>query len=137
MHFAYKNDALGIYQMNDKTDKSFFDKAAKAWQKAAKEFGIDVVCPYHLVTRFGSVDCLAFLPHFGGANGMLIDLTSPPDFATDEKLTEVAKKTGLKWSFLNAEVYGDYDNAVFREALIDWGYFGDEKNRPRWMPPNC
>jgi hypothetical protein len=37
------------------------------------------------------------------------------------------------YSFINAQIYEHYNEETFKEALVDWGYFGDETRRPSWL----
>ncbi len=37
------------------------------------------------------------------------------------------------YSLMNVSIYQNYNDEVYKEALIDWGFFGDETLRPSWM----
>jgi hypothetical protein len=64
---------------------------------------------------------------------MVIGYIHPPEVKTDPSLKSGAKARGLFYSFINLKVYAKYDEEVFKEALLDWGFFGDEAMRPIWM----
>jgi hypothetical protein len=64
---------------------------------------------------------------------MVIGLTVPPDFATDQRLVELSNKADVYCSFVSSELYCRFDELRFKEALIDWGFFGDSNVRPKWM----
>jgi len=80
-----------------------------------------------------AVLCSAYLPDFGGPAGMVFGLLEGPDHEVDKRLSSAADAQGLYHSFINAEVYESYDEEVFKEALTDWGFFGDEERRPVWL----
>jgi len=79
------------------------------------------------------VSCVAHLPDFGSPNGMVIGFIHHPDYGVDTRLKLAAESQGLFCSFINYKVYGHYNEEVFKEALADWGFFGDETLRPSWM----
>ena len=107
--------------------------SVKAWREASVALGIEVVAPYILRVGPRRVKCIAYVAHFGGPNGIVIGPSWPPDFQTDEDLVQCAKSRDLCYSFLNLEVYRNYDAETFREALRDWGYCGPSHKRPNWL----
>jgi len=107
-------------------------KVTAAWQIAGSALGISVVAPFVFQHRGVSYPCLAYLPCFGGGKGMLIrgffrfgDEGSP-------SLPRAAAAAGYYVSSVNLEVYTEFDEKVFKEALLDWGYSGPEGDRPAW-----
>jgi len=79
-------------------------------------------------------NCLGFLPDFGSERGMLISPIEAPKFSTDKRLSEAAKKKAMFVSFVNVDAYvTDADDAVFKEAFDDWGYYGERGNCPSWF----
>jgi hypothetical protein len=58
-----------------------------------------------------------------------------PLFKGEVMLLEWAEKEDRFCSFLNPEIYSTYDESVFKEALVDWGYFGQPETRPSWLAP--
>ena len=77
--------------------------------------------------------CVAHLPDFGSPKGMLIGGVIGPNFETDRTIKRVANELGKYCSFINIKVYTKYEEAVFKEALRDWGYWGADDQRPRWL----
>jgi len=81
------------------------------------------------------VTCIAFLPDFGGQNGMVICAMDLPRVGTDQRLESLAKMQGLFCSFVNAPAFArvPVDDKVFKEALEDWGYYGPQDKCPTWF----
>src|SRR5713226_5309099 len=100
-------------------DKALFDGASRAWQAACHKLGVTAIAPFVLEEEDRSVACLAFLPDFGGPNGMLIGAMDLPEVNTDDQLVELAEKKGLFFSFVNATPFAKtkVDEAVFKDAL--------------------
>lgn len=109
------------------------EQAAKPWAEAARVFGIRVTAPFTLRAGDNAVECVAFLPHFGGPQGMVASLILPPDFECDPRVAECSEAAGLFYSFLNPECYALFDEETFKEALTDWGFFGPPEERPPWL----
>jgi hypothetical protein len=105
----------------------------QAWHTASKLLGIEVVAPFTLRTEKKSADCIAFLPDFGRPQGMVIGMDTPLASAMENPLTECAKERGMFCSFLNPEMYATYNEEKFKEALIDWGFYGPSGNHPAWL----
>jgi len=104
-----------------------------AWRTAASSLAIRVEAPYVLVdANHAEVSCIAYLPDFGGSKGMVIGPICNSDYKTD-RVFLAATSRGLYCSLVNAEVYEHYEEATFKEALTDWGFFGDETRRPSWL----
>ncbi len=108
--------------------------ACDAWRIAATALSIRIEVPYVLKTEEGKkILCVAHLPDFGGPKGIVVDLYFRGEYELDEELKLAAKSQGLFYSFVNAEIYGRYDEETFKEALADWGFFGEETRRPSWL----
>jgi hypothetical protein len=105
-----------------------------AWRIAASALSFRIEAP-HLIraTNGKQIPCVAFLPDFGSRNGMVIGLILGPTYKPDKELTLGAESLGMFCSFINAAVYERYNEEKFKEALVDWGYFGDESRRPNWL----
>ncbi len=71
---------------------------------------------------------LAYVPHFGGGNGIVV-AALPSDGAQ----YATAERAGYRCSFVNADLYGTYDRALFVETLTEWGFTGPAEKRPEWM----
>lgn len=104
------------------------------WKNAASDLGVNIETPYALKDADGvEVQCVAYLPDFGGSNGMVVGVIHPPDFRADGRLISVARSRNLGYSFINFEAYKHYNKEEFKIALIDWGFSGDQSHRPEWM----
>ena len=102
-----------------------------AWKTAAKELGISIEVPFELQFDSGEViNDLLLIKDFGGKAGTVI-------FGMNhERFSEIFKNAEKKEYFcsgLNTEVYKEYNRQIFIETLNDWGYFGEEKDKPDWM----
>jgi hypothetical protein len=64
---------------------------------------------------------------------MVIGLTSRPAYEIDKEVKSAAEAQGLFYTFINADVYEYYNEHVFKEALVDWGFFGSDDHRPDWL----
>lgn len=111
------------------------EKVCGAWRIAASALSIRIEIPYLLKTADNEeVLCVAHLPDFGGPKGVVIDLYFRGVYELNERLKLAARAQGLFYSFINAEVYDRYNEKEFKEALTDWGFFGNEDIRPNWLP---
>src|ERR1043166_7686336 len=114
--------------------EELFKTLSDAWRTAAKCLSLRIEAPYVLKGEDGiDVFCVAYLPDFGSSNGMVIGFFSRPDHKLDTSLKLAAESRGLSYSFINYKVYEHYSENTFKEALADWGFFGDETLRPSWM----
>jgi hypothetical protein len=110
-------------------------KLSSAWLAAASALSVRVEAPYVLTSAEGTeVPCIAHLPDFGNAKGMVIGLFFRHNHEDEEAALKLAAKSrGLFCSFINPEVYENYNEEIYKEALTDWAFFGDEALRPGWM----
>lgn len=99
-----------------------------AWLEAAEQLDIDVEAPYAVDSPTGSVTFLAFLPDFGGPNGMVVASTANED---GDLPAQVASDAGLFYTQLT-ENYSVFDEERFRDTLSDWGWHGGHGNAPPW-----
>jgi hypothetical protein len=110
------------------------DVLSSVWRKAGDVLGVSIQAPYVFVAQDGGeFRCLAFMPDFGGPKGMLVAGTHGPEFKTDPALSAAAASAGLYCSFVNADAYCIFDGDSFKEALRDWGFFGNPCRRPSWL----
>lgn len=86
--------------------------------------GLQCSCP-HVVPHAaeGGLEFAAFLPHFGGPRGLLLDVVTEPDFVPSESHKVAAARLGIPVSFVNPASLLE-DTNEFVAALRDWGYFG-------------
>ncbi len=104
-----------------------------AWRTASELLDIEVTAPFTLRAGVKPVHCVAFLPHFGSPRGVVVGAAEPPGFDTDPELVKQAEKAGFFYSFINTEIFTDYDERRFKETLKDWGFFGPMARRPHWL----
>jgi len=101
-------------------------RISAAWREAAEQLGIRVVAPHSLRLPNGdALDVEAFLPDFGGPNGVVAVAMS------DDRRCCLADASAQYVSRI-AECYRAFDGPLFRETLDDWGWFGPEALRPDW-----
>ncbi|MBI3887000.1 MAG: hypothetical protein HY302_14925 [Opitutae bacterium] len=108
-----------------------FDQVTQAWREAGTRLRVSVTAPFAF--EDGASQAIAYLPNFGGPNGMVIGLIGAPDYEPDRALSDAADQAGIYFSFISAEIYGGYDAERFKETLSDWGYFGESSKRPEWL----
>jgi hypothetical protein len=117
-------------------DPAIIASAAERWIKACAELDVQIVAPFILTDGEYSGACIGFLPNFGGPNGMVIGAMDLPSVAPDSRVETAARRRDLYISFVNASAFSNssVDDRTFKEALEDWGYFGPQTGRPKWLP---
>lgn len=96
------------------------------------DLGVKIISPYIINREFENLDCFAYIPDFGSTNGTVVGLTSSPNYFLDEATIAFCKKEKIFYSFINTERLKNYDIEKMKEMLVDWGYFGTEKDKPSW-----
>ena len=114
--------------MNDQHE--LIGRVVEAWRTAGRELNIRVEAPFLLNEEH---TCVARLPDFGGPGGMVIGAFFPRKYAAGQALELEAPALGYYVSFVNAELYAEFDSPRFQEALNDWGFFGPPEAKPTWM----
>ena len=76
-------------------DRNLLEAAARTWSAACRMLGVKAVALFTLAAGAASAPCLAFLPDFGGPNGMVIGAMDLPEVMPDDRLEELAKAKGL------------------------------------------
>ena len=74
------------------------------------------------------IQSLGLVRHFGSKLGTLI-FSESEDPSTRE--CEELQGMGYFYSLL-FEWYREFDEQLFKDTLDDWGFFGDEQERPDW-----
>lgn len=115
-------------------DSTDLDRVIRAWLEASAKLGIKVIAPYTLSDGNQSLRCLAYLPDFGSPNGMVVAPLTSPALLSDRHLHELAQKKGLFCSSIDPLGWAQYDETAFKDALVDWGFFGPDNERPAWLP---
>jgi hypothetical protein len=96
------------------------ERARENWIKASLSLRFRLVTPYFVDVNGIKKEVFAFLPEYGSSNGVIICLTSAPDFETDRDIINWAKENKFFYSFINIESCQKYDEDYFRDALEDW-----------------
>jgi hypothetical protein len=104
----------------------------EAWKLAACELQIRVTAPFNLSVSDHTF--IAKLPDFGGPHGMVIDVAQPPDYLAPQGVVQLVENAGYYISLISSDIYSRFDAEVFKDALIDWGYWGPATTRPDWFP---
>jgi hypothetical protein len=102
------------------------EKLIRAWEKASKDLGIQIESPFILKTENKEIKYDLLIKNFGSKLGTLI--------ITTENMSEFDKadKFGFYCSALNPFDYENYDRENYIETLTDWGFFGQQENKPEW-----
>lgn len=105
-------------------------KVQAAWQTAARELGIQFVCPFALGNGNETVQFHGMVPGFGSPKGtvFLASTTFKEDVTAASRL---AKDSGYFFSLISAAGYGEFDRAGFLETLKDWGWQNMEAVPPQ------
>lgn len=106
-------------------------KVQEAWSKAGKRLGFRFLAPHEIEDSGKKIGYDGLVPDFGGPSGTVF-LASESFSEDTTSHAEAAKKMGLYFSFISAAVYESSDDAVFIEALSDWGWFG-QGPQPTWI----
>ena|SRR2546423_1947890 len=93
-----------------------------AWSHAGAILQFRIHAPFCFFDGSDHREVLALLPDFGGPNGMLIAPTVAPAYQVDAALFKAATAAGFYCSFIDIERYSTFDEAIFLDALRDWGY---------------
>ena len=112
-------------------------RVARAFSRAGDDLKIDIEAPFLLMRDEIEFAFAARVTGFGNRNGMAVGIANGADATTMKAFTAAARTCGLKCSFVNWEIYSEYDPEVFKETLRDWGYFGPIEDRPIWLVDSC
>ena len=98
--------------------------------RAATELGFPFEPRFLATLENGSeIQSLGLVRHFGSKVGtLLFSEHEPPEVSAVAKL----KSLGYFVSVL-FESYHVFDEEHFKATLNDWGFFGQEKERPQWF----
>ena len=100
----------------------------KAWLDAAKDLDIEVIAPFVLNARSGHLfNFIALVKKFGSSKGALVTTNDHEAGSPD-----AAEEQGYYWSALYPESYLSYNRKEVMEMLNDWGWFGEEEEKPSW-----
>jgi hypothetical protein len=100
---------------------------------ASRALGVDLVSPYRIEHQGRQAWCLGYLPHFGGVNGMVVDVAGLEAEEFEREVVFLARSRGLYFSLLHPGTYLAPKEEEYVEAFTDWGYFGPLDKQPRWL----
>jgi hypothetical protein len=111
------------------------NKLLKEWEAARDDLGINIVAPYEVALgNSRKIHADIFVPDFGHDNGTLIFRDTEAVWPHREELS----KLGYGYSVLeepSADVEHLYDREPFIEMLSEWGWTGNEADKPEWLLP--
>jgi hypothetical protein len=124
---------ISIVKELDKKNKLKFEilmknsiKVTNSWKLAASDLNILIQAPFIVSINEKTTTFPVLIEHFGNKMGTVI-------FLKDDKLNlELIKALGYYYSIVNPNAYSKYDRDFFIETLNDWGFYGDELNKPTW-----
>lgn len=88
---------------------------------ASEDFHFEFESPFTLTDE---LSVFGYIPNYGSKNGVVICLTSPPDFQIDKKVVDWCNLNDFCYSFLNIDLLvGKYNRSLFRDMLRDWGKY--------------
>jgi hypothetical protein len=105
---------------------AFDAEIADAWREAGARLMIRVVAPWNVaLPDGGNVEVEVFLPDFGGPGGIVA-------VALHDEVRGKRAAGGPHYLSLLGSDYRYFNEALFRETLDDWGWFGPDSDRPTW-----
>ncbi|MBO5323653.1 MAG: hypothetical protein J6A88_06105 [Oscillospiraceae bacterium] len=100
------------------------NKAREQFELAAEDFGFVFHSPFALTDN---LSVFGYIENYGSKNGVVVCLTSPLDFSTNQEVHEVinwCKQMECFCSFISIEpLLREYKTSYFREMLRDWGKY--------------
>lgn len=97
------------------------NKAKEKFILAAKDFGFVFHSPFALTDN---LSVFGYIENYGSKNGVVVCLTSSPDFSTNQEVINCCKQMDCFCSFISIEpLLGEYKASYFREMLRDWGKY--------------
>ena len=100
-----------------------------AWQEAQLDLGIEVEAPFTFQAPDGSArSALALIKKFGRVMGTVIASINDDYNA----LFADARAAGYFCSAPNSVSYSTYRREDFIATLNDWGWFGEDEEKPDW-----
>jgi len=100
------------------------------WRRISKDLGIVIEAPFVVTLPEGrSIIAPVLVKNFGGRSGMII----VEDFSAVRDHTVALWDLGYGYSTLSPPSSDEYDRDSIVDMLTDWGWSGDEANRPSWL----
>jgi hypothetical protein len=105
---------------------SDYEKVINAWKQAANELNLRIESPVTINSGNREIIYPLLIKDFGGKQGTIAILID------DDLNLSIAKYYGYYCSKLNSRSYTKYSRNLFINTLNDWGFFGDDSNKPDW-----
>ena len=107
-------------------------KQIEFWDKASLDLGVDYVAPFVLELSGGhTLKAELLVKQFGAPNGMLI-------FNESKQVTKYGDEmidAGYGYSVMGEPSdRAEYSMQNYVKLLSDWGWAGDPKIKPSWIP---
>ncbi|MEM7171315.1 MAG: hypothetical protein AAF530_14175 [Pseudomonadota bacterium] len=105
----------------------------RVWKEASEDLGFEIQAPFLLqFSPNRSIAAHFLVPNFGARNGMIIvtDYRAIAPFVRDI--------VALGYGYSTFGDYADgtqYDRDTYIKILSDWGWTGEERDRPAWIAP--
>lgn len=110
---------------------TMLSRLLQVWEIAAKDLGFEIVVPYLLTLPSGiQINAQFLVQNFGAVKGMLIvGSYDEVECCLDELMRE-----GYGFSVLDEPGKSErYERRDYIELLNDWGWGGDDKDKPDWV----
>jgi len=106
------------------------DRPQRSWIEASSDLGIRFIYPYQIIDTNGMKhEFTGLLPDFGIAKGALI--TSRKTYEDASAIADLTNDYTI--SGLNPIYYDKYDRELFIDTFSDWGWIGDDSEKPEWV----
>ena len=98
-----------------------YNIAREKFESAAKDFDFVFHSPFTLTD---DLSVFGYIEKYGSENGVVICLTYPPDYPTNQEVKNWCDQRGCFCSFISIEpLLEKYKSSYFREMLRDWGKY--------------
>jgi len=107
------------------------NRLIKIWQIAAKDLDLEIITPFILMLSSGvEIETEFLLKNFGASKGIIvINEYDKISSYVDDIVNEGYGFSVLDEPFDNEQ----YSRDDYVEILSDWGWSGDENNKPSWL----
>jgi hypothetical protein len=104
-----------------------YSNLINCWKEAAEDLNFKIITPFILLTSDNTkISFPVLIEKFGSKLGTLV--------LSNEDMTNfyVPREYGYYCSVLSDEGYSIYKRDYIIDTLNDWGYFGDDSEKPSW-----
>jgi hypothetical protein len=92
----------------------------QTWKRAASDFEIEIITPYHIEVFGQRTEIFAFVPNIGSRKGTIVELVCSPDYSINKNIVEWANRSSYHYSFVNKDDFIEYSRSTFEELFEDW-----------------